>query len=209
MAIAHDPIRVLIGEFDEVTGAGLSAVLGRDSRTHVVGRGLAEEALRSAVSSWSPHVVVLAHVTRCDTVERMRGECLVLGVLIVAADLSRARCTQLFAAGANCVSLAAEHADVVRAVHQTAAGERFFIPSDGLPVKRSYPTNAEPLTTREREVFCLVAQGASYQIIAADLDMGLRTAETHVARIRKKLGVRHKKNLLGMHLPSTGEHQST
>jgi non-specific serine/threonine protein kinase len=46
------------------------------------------------------------------------------------------------------------------------------------------------LTTREREVLALLTQGKSDAAIAAELSIGSRTVETHVARIREKLGVK-------------------
>ncbi len=46
------------------------------------------------------------------------------------------------------------------------------------------------LTTREREIAGLIAQGLSNREIAADLFISVRTAEGHAERIRAKLGVR-------------------
>ncbi len=46
------------------------------------------------------------------------------------------------------------------------------------------------LTSRELEVFRLVARGLSNQEIAAELHLGETTVKTHVARIIAKLGVR-------------------
>jgi non-specific serine/threonine protein kinase len=52
------------------------------------------------------------------------------------------------------------------------------------------PTTAAPslLARREREVALLVARGLTNQQIAAELGMSVRTADTHVGRILKKLG---------------------
>jgi DNA-binding NarL/FixJ family response regulator len=55
----------------------------------------------------------------------------------------------------------------------------------------------EGLTTREREVLELVAEGLSNQAIAERLDIALRSVEKHVSTIFTKLG-----------LPATGgEHR--
>lgn len=46
------------------------------------------------------------------------------------------------------------------------------------------------LTDREREVLILLARGLSTKEIAASLDVGVRTVETHRANLMRKLGVR-------------------
>ncbi|WZB74438.1 helix-turn-helix transcriptional regulator [Achromobacter insuavis] len=47
------------------------------------------------------------------------------------------------------------------------------------------------LTPRERQVVAYVAAGRPNKVIAIDLDISLRTAEAHRARIFAKLGVRN------------------
>jgi DNA-binding CsgD family transcriptional regulator len=44
------------------------------------------------------------------------------------------------------------------------------------------------LTPRENEVAALAAAGASYKKIAAALNIGTRTVEDHLTRLRKKIG---------------------
>ena len=47
----------------------------------------------------------------------------------------------------------------------------------------------DPLTDREREILILVAQGNSNKRIAQQLDVSVRTVETHRLNLRKKLGI--------------------
>ena len=55
---------------------------------------------------------------------------------------------------------------------------------------------AEALTRREREVASLAAQGLSAKEIAAELAIGERTVETHLARVYAKLGLASKIDLV-------------
>lgn len=49
------------------------------------------------------------------------------------------------------------------------------------------------LSTRESEVLRLVADGCTDREIAEQLVIGLRTAQTHVAAILRKLGVKNRR----------------
>jgi DNA-binding NarL/FixJ family response regulator len=46
-----------------------------------------------------------------------------------------------------------------------------------------------PLTTREQSVLLLLARGRSNKDIAVELDISVRTVETHRKHIKKKLGI--------------------
>ncbi len=46
---------------------------------------------------------------------------------------------------------------------------------------------AEPLTSRERAIVQLVAEGKSNKEVAAELGISVKTAETHRANIMRKL----------------------
>ena len=59
-----------------------------------------------------------------------------------------------------------------------------------LPGGRGRPDIVDRLTSRELEVFRLLARGLSNQEIAGELFLGETTVKTHVARILAKLGVR-------------------
>jgi FixJ family two-component response regulator len=54
------------------------------------------------------------------------------------------------------------------------------------------------LSPREREVMDLVAQGHSNKVIAIRLDIGVRTVETHRAKVLEKMGVRSAPELARM-----------
>jgi DNA-binding CsgD family transcriptional regulator/tetratricopeptide (TPR) repeat protein len=54
------------------------------------------------------------------------------------------------------------------------------------------PTLPEPLSAREREVLVLVARGLTDRQIADRLVLGVRTVNTHVSRVLRKVGVRRR-----------------
>jgi DNA-binding CsgD family transcriptional regulator len=67
------------------------------------------------------------------------------------------------------------------------------------PLKRSEVTSrtgVETLTKREREVATLASQGYTAREIGAQLHIGERTVETHVANVCSKLGLKAKVELV-------------
>lgn len=56
----------------------------------------------------------------------------------------------------------------------------------------------DQLSPREREVMDLVAQGHSNKVVAIRLDIGVRTVETHRAKVLEKMGVRSASELARM-----------
>lgn len=62
-------------------------------------------------------------------------------------------------------------------------------------MKKSTMQQSANLTTREKEVLRLIAEGYSNTEIGKQLEISHRTVDTHRTNIRNKLGVR---NLAGM-----------
>jgi DNA-binding NarL/FixJ family response regulator len=92
-----------------------------------------------------------------------------------------------------------ELAAAVRAVH---AGLLVLHP-DALALSRVGGTAVEPgtpLTTREREIVELMAEGASNRVIASRLAISRHTVKFHVASILAKLGARSRAEAVAMAL---------
>jgi DNA-binding NarL/FixJ family response regulator len=66
---------------------------------------------------------------------------------------------------------------------------RTRLPDQGSPVAPAGPVVSKVLTMREREVAMLIAQGKTSREIAEELVITERTADTHADRIRVKLGL--------------------
>lgn len=95
-------------------------------------------------------------------------------------------------------------ADLVQAVREVVAGRRYLsspLSERAIEAYLQRATSAsmdayETLTTREREVLQLTAEGYSNADIAERLSISPRTAETHRANMMHKLGLRTQTDLI-------------
>ncbi len=90
--------------------------------------------------------------------------------------------------------------DLVAAVRRVAAGDTVFspllagfvldafasLPPDGTG-RRSLDPELDQLTPREREVLRLIARGYTYKEIARELYISIKTVESHVSSVLRKL----------------------
>jgi two-component system, NarL family, response regulator NreC len=94
--------------------------------------------------------------------------------------------------------------ELLRAVHEVVAGRRYLSPPLSEHAMEAYLQKAqdgvldlyETLTTREREVLQLAAEGRTNADIAAALGVSPRTVETHRAHLVRKLGLRTQADLI-------------
>lgn len=95
-------------------------------------------------------------------------------------------------------------AELVRAVHEAAAGRRYLSPPLSEPALESYRSRSEAatldlydtLTAREREVLHLAAEGMTSAEVSARLFISPRTVEIHRAHLMRKLGLKNQTELV-------------
>jgi len=193
-------IRILIADDHTVVAEGLKHLIEAQPDLQVVAIvGDGREAVRIAKES-APEVVLMdlsmpelngADATRAIIDER--PECRVI-VLSMYAEREYVR--RALKAGATGYvvkrSAAKELVDAIRAVH---AGQRYLSPRVADVVIDDYAADGkadllEKLSTREREVLQLLAEGRTGSEIAQRLTLSQKTVETYRARLVEKLGIR-------------------
>lgn len=85
--------------------------------------------------------------------------------------------------------------DIINAIDTVMAGGVYY--SAGLARYLTQPLPpVQLLTPREREILHAIASGSSSKRIALDLDLSVRTVETHRLNIKRKLGIDGQANLI-------------
>jgi DNA-binding NarL/FixJ family response regulator len=206
-------VRVLITARHALVRAGYRAVLESDRRIVVVGEAASHRRAVALAKDIRPDVALI------DLVESARSDLqasamivsqLVLAdaavLLITSAERDDRVLSALRAGAVGLLANDAEASDLIRAVELLAAGKA-LLPADTvrrlldeLPSSRRPPVNlpaqVQELTTREREVVTLAADGLSTREIADRLVISAATAKTHIGRAMVKLGVHHRAELV-------------
>ncbi|MBO3270388.1 MULTISPECIES: response regulator [Hymenobacter] len=126
-----------------------------------------------------------------------------LRILILSMMTHERTVGQLLAAGAHGYVLKnADQAEIVTAIQAVAAGKRFLCSEISLAILDKVLNNADEsvattgkdasyLTSREREILQLVADGLTNQQIADTIFTSRRTVETHRQSLLEKTGVKN------------------
>jgi len=157
------------------------------------------EALRLAESLRPDVAVIDVGIPGLNGLELARQICrLVPGteVVVLSGDDSRDLAQRALEAGAKAFVPKVRAVAYLAEAVQTAAEHRFYLTPEGhasLQASHSpFPAHSEgtalpELTSREREVIQLVAEGQSNKEVATSLGISVKTVETHRAAIMRRL----------------------
>lgn len=203
-------ISILLAEDHRIVREGLRALLQTQSDFEVVGEcGDGLEALRLA-EQLHPEVVVtdliMPGLTGLQVARRLRQRLPKTKVVILSIHTKEAYVAEALENGASAYVLKeASGADLVRAVREAVAGRRFLSPPLSEFAIRAYQEKArtggtldpyQMLSSREREVLQLAAEGNTNAAIAARLFISQRTVETHRSNVMHKLKLQSQSELI-------------
>lgn len=188
-------MRIVVVDDHHLFRAGVRAELA--AHHDVVGEASTPAEAIAVIASTKPDVVLLdVHLPEGGGVavlEALGGDggpkVLALSVSDAAEDV-----VPMIRAGAlGYVTKTIDTAELLSAIDTVAAGEACFSPRLAAFVLQAFsapvqpPSELEALTPREREVLHHLARGYSYKRIALRLGISVRTVESHVGAVLRKL----------------------
>jgi two-component system, NarL family, response regulator NreC len=200
---------IVLADDHQLVRQGLRALLEAEPDLRVVGEAADGLETLRVVERTKPRVLVVdltmpslsgIEVTR-EVVQRFAPT----QVVIVSIHASEAYVLEALRNGAlGYVLKEASAAELVRAVREAAAGRRYLSARLSERAIEAYVVKArqatldlyDTLTTREREVLQLVAEGHTSTEVASRLGISPRTAEAHRANLMRKLGLRSQTELI-------------
>ncbi|HEY3926058.1 MAG TPA: response regulator transcription factor [Acidothermaceae bacterium] len=199
-------IRVVIVDDHRLFRAGVRAELGNG--IEVVGEAEDVASAVASIAATAPDVVLLdVHLPGGGGVEVLRQVLPALpDVRFLAVSVSDAADDVIgtIRAGARgYVTKTISGDDLADAVTRVAAGDAVFSPRlAGFVLDAFAATDApaidpelDALTQREREVLRLIARGYAYKEIAKELFISVKTVETHVSSVLRKLQLSNRHEL--------------
>ncbi len=201
-----EQLRVLVADDHPLFRGGLRALLGAVPDTTVIGEATTGEEAVALAAELQPDMVVMdiqmPGVSGIDATRRLLDASPHIGVLVVTMFEDDYSVFAAMRAGAKGYVLKdADEEDMLHAIRAVGRGEAIFSPSVARrvidfftgarpEVGRAVPARAFPeLTTREREVLDLIAQGLSNPEIAKEIYLSPKTVRNHISNIFAKLQV--------------------
>lgn len=194
-------VRILIADDHELVRQGMRTILQNEPEWIVCGEATNGREALDMTLELKPDVLVLdlalPQMNGMEVTRQVRRS-LPLAVLIVTMHDSDQVVKEALDAGANGYVLKADAgrtlSEAVRAILSSGQfiSERVreatgLVRVDGQTTKGQL--KSERLTSREREVLQLLAEGQANKEVACELGIATKTAETHRARIMAKLGL--------------------
>jgi DNA-binding NarL/FixJ family response regulator len=195
-------LRILVVDDHDIIRRGLKQLLTAKPGWEVCGEAKTGREAVSMAEQMKPDVVVMdismPDLNGLEAARRIHKEVPKTGILILTMHFSDQLVREVVDSGARGYILKSDaDKDLVSAVEAISNKRTFFTPRasemllDGFS-RQSY--GVEPklplrnrLTSREREIVQLLAEGKSSKEVAVALGISVKTAETHRANIMRKL----------------------
>lgn len=191
-------IKILLADDHALVRQGLRFILEAQDDMEIVGQaGNGNEAVEMA-EKLKPDVVIMdvamPGLNGVEATRRLSGSLPRTRVLALSMHKDSVYVREILRAGARGYLLKdSGDADLIAAVRAVAKGEGYISPAVSDAVLSDYRKHVtdplDLLTSREREVLQLIAEGKTNKEIATDLNLSVYTVEAHRGRIMEKLNL--------------------
>jgi two-component system response regulator NreC len=199
--MTNEKITILLGDDHTILRQGVRRILEAEPDMTVVGEAATGAETVKCAKELQPDVVIMdISMPDQDGIESMRQivDSLCSRVVVLSVNLEHQLIAEAVAKGAaGYLAKDSQDRELISAVRTVMMGSTVFSPvvskrlaeSSQLATKDTAPRSLENLTSREREVFLLLAEGKSTSEVAAQLSVSPKTVHTHRQHIMDKLGL--------------------
>jgi two-component system response regulator NreC len=194
-AAKPDTVRILLADDHAVLRGGVRLLLDSEPGLEVVGE--AEDGIEAVALAkrLQPDVVLMdismPKINGIAATARIHHLLPAIGVVALTMHDNEAYFYEMLKAGGSGYVLKdAPPGDLIEAVRAAAAGVAYLSPTVAQRLAHGYRDRHESLsdlTSREREILTLVADGYSNRQIADQLIISVKTVETHRTNLMRKL----------------------
>jgi DNA-binding NarL/FixJ family response regulator len=193
--------RVLLADDHGLVRAGIRALIEKIPNVQVVGEASTGRAALELVKSKLPNLVLMdigmAELGGLEALPRITKDFPGVKVIILSAHANEEYVIRALRSGAAGYMLKdAATAELELAITSVTEDKTYLSPSISRTVINDYLQRVggpisplEQLTPRQREILQLVAEGKSTKEIAYDLDIGIKTVESHRLQLMDRLDI--------------------
>jgi two-component system, NarL family, response regulator NreC len=190
-------VRVVLADNHAIVRQGVRALLERAGMT-IAGEACDDREAVAVVSTTKPDVAVLdigmPLLSGVEAALAIREASPATRIVVLTSHDEVQYVSEALRAGVKGYVLKNQSAgDLVHAIEQVGAGGIYLSPWISRALVDAYLANgeaaADPLTPRERQVLQMVGEGKSTKDVARLLGISTKTAESHRARLMRKLDI--------------------
>jgi two-component system response regulator NreC len=202
-------VRIVLADDHAMFRAGLKALLESESRFEVAGEASTGEEAVDLARSLKPDIVVMdlsmPETNGLDATRRIAALGLDTRVLVLTVHAEEEYLVPVVEAGASgYLTKTSADTDLIEALKVVARGQVYLPPKATTLLLKQYkqaesddePSKLKDLSSREREVLALTAEGFSSREIGKKLFISPKTVDTYRSRIMEKLGLSHRSELV-------------
>ena len=194
-------IRLLIADDHKIMREGLKSLVEKESDITVVGEAETGAMAVSMAQKLAPNIVVIdiamPDLNGIDAARKIVKTNRNVKIVALSAHADQHFIREMMTAGASAYILKdTAYEELIRAIREVMKGKKYLSPDIARGVldtyvKLSKSMSENPafvvLTAREREVLQMIAEGKSTKEIAGDVEVSVKTIETHRRNIMEKL----------------------
>ncbi|MGA7925682.1 MAG: response regulator transcription factor [Candidatus Sulfotelmatobacter sp.] len=203
-------LRILLADDHIVMRSGLRALLDRQPNLEVVGESENGRETVALAASLKPDVVVMdvgmPILNGIEATQMIVTQCPTIAVVILSMHADESYVMRALKAGARGYLLKdSAAADLIGAIQAISQGKSFFSPKVSRILAEDYVRvlkqkgavdTYDLLTSREREILQLLAEGKANKEVATALNISPYTVETHRGHILQKLNLHNSAELV-------------
>jgi len=196
-------IRILIADEHKIFVEGLRTLIDKELDMKVVGEAGNGREIVDLAQDLSPDVILMditmPELNGIEATRKITSKNTCIKVIALSFHSDRRFVLGMIEAGASgYLPKECAFEELARAIHIVMKGKTYLSPGISDVLVKEYINKIErqkfnifsKLTSREREVLQLIAEGNRTKEIAKDLYISLKTVESHRRNIREKLGVK-------------------